>query len=52
MKWEGNVARMREATSSHRVLVGNPEKKRPLRMPSRRWEDDIKMHFTEMGLRV
>jgi hypothetical protein len=27
----------------HRVLVGNPDGKRPLGRPRRRWEDNIKM---------
>ena len=27
----------------HKVLVGKPEVKGPLRRPRRRWEDDIKM---------
>jgi hypothetical protein len=27
----------------HRVLVGKPDGKRPLRRPRRRWEDNIKM---------
>ena len=33
----------------HRVLVGKPEGKRPLGRPRRRWEDNIKMDFQEMG---
>ena len=33
----------------HRVLVGKPEVKRPLRRPRRRWEDNIKMDLREMG---
>jgi hypothetical protein len=47
--WAGNIARMRKSSSSYRVLVGNPEEKRSLGMPKRRWEDDIKMHLTEIG---
>ena len=27
----------------HRVLVGKPEGRRPLRRPRRRWEDNVKM---------
>ena len=27
---------------SHRVLMGKPERKRPLGRPRRRWEDNIK----------
>jgi len=31
------------------VLVGKPERKRPLWRPRRRWEDNIKMDFLEVG---
>jgi hypothetical protein len=31
------------------VLVGNPESKRPLGRPRRRWKDNIKMNFQEVG---
>jgi hypothetical protein len=33
----------------YNVLVGNPEGKRPLRRPKRRWEDGIKMYIREIG---
>jgi hypothetical protein len=33
----------------YRVLVGKPEGKRPLGGPRRRWEDNIRMDFQEMG---
>ena len=33
----------------HRMLVGKPEGKRPLGRPRRRWEDNIKMDFQEVG---
>ena len=29
--------------------MGKPEGKRPLRRPRRRWEDNIKMYFKEVG---
>jgi hypothetical protein len=32
----------------YRVLVGEPEGKRPLVRPRRRWEDNIKMDLQEM----
>jgi ribosome biogenesis protein Nip4 len=32
--------------------VGEPEGKRPLRRPRRRWEDNIKMDIQEVGCRV
>jgi hypothetical protein len=34
----------------HRVLVGKPEGKRPLGRPRRRWKDNIKMDFQEVGV--
>jgi hypothetical protein len=49
MRWAGHVARMGEGRGVHRVLVGNPEGKRPLRRPRRRWEDNIKTDLQEVG---
>jgi hypothetical protein len=36
----------------YRVWVGNPEGKRPLGRPRRRWEDNIKMDLQEVGCLV
>jgi hypothetical protein len=33
----------------HRILVGKPERKRHIRTPRRRWEDNIKMDLREIG---
>ena len=33
----------------HRVIVGKPERKRPLGRPRRRREDNIKMDLQEVG---
>ena len=33
----------------HMVLVGKPEGRRPLGIPRRRWEDNIKMDLQEVG---
>ena len=49
MRWAGHVARMEEGRGVHKVLVGNPEGKRPLGRPRRRWEDNIKMDLKEVG---
>jgi hypothetical protein len=35
MRWAGHVARMREESGVHRVLVGKPEGKSPLGRPRR-----------------
>jgi hypothetical protein len=45
----GHVVRMGEERGVHSVLVGKPEGKRPLGRPRRRWEDNIKMDFQEVG---
>jgi hypothetical protein len=34
----------------YRVLVGEPEGKRPLGRPRRRWEDNIKLNLREIGI--
>jgi hypothetical protein len=40
---------MGERRGVYRVLVGKPERKRPLRRPRHRWEDNIKMDLQEVG---
>ena len=49
MGWAGHVALMGEDRGVYRVLVGKPERKRPLGRPRRRWEGNIKMHLQEVG---
>jgi len=43
------VARIGEERRVHRVLVGEPEGKRPLGRHSRRWVDNIRTDFQEVG---
>jgi hypothetical protein len=33
----------------YRVLVGKPERKRPLGRPRHRWEDNVRMDLQELG---
>jgi len=40
---------MGEKRGVYRVLVVNPEGKRPLRRPRHRWEVNIKMELKELG---
>ena len=49
MKWTGHVARMGERRGVYRVLVGKPERKRPLARSRLRWEDNIKMDLQDVG---
>jgi hypothetical protein len=49
MRWAGCVARMVEERNVYRVLMGNPEGKRPLGRPRCRWGDGIRMDLREIG---
>jgi hypothetical protein len=40
---------MGEKRNGYMILVGNPEVKRPLRRPRRRWVDNINMELREIG---
>jgi hypothetical protein len=49
MRWEGHVARMGAKRNAYRLLMGKPERKRPLGRPRRRWVDNIRMDLGELG---
>jgi len=49
MRWVGHVARLAERRVLYSVLVGNPEGKRPLGRPRRRWQDNTKIDLQELG---
>ena len=49
MRWAGHVARMGEERGVYRVLVGKPERRRPLGRPRHRWVDNIRMDLQEVG---
>jgi hypothetical protein len=49
MRWAGHVARMGEKRNSYRLFVGKPEGKRPLGRPRRRWVDNKRIDFGEVG---
>ena len=40
---------MGERRGVYRVLLGKPERKRPLGRPRRRWDDNIKIDLLEVG---
>jgi hypothetical protein len=49
MRWAGHVTRMGEKRNVYRLLVGKPERKRPLRRSRRRWVNYIKTDLREIG---
>jgi hypothetical protein len=49
MRWARHVARMGEKWNAYRIFAGKPEGKRPLGIPRRRWETNIKMGLREIG---
>jgi len=50
MKESGPVAHMGKRINAYRILVGKPEGKRPLGRPWCRWERNIKMDCTVLGM--
>ena len=43
---------MEEGRSTFKILTGKPTGKGPLGRPRRRWEDNIRMDFEEIGINV
>jgi len=48
----GHVACMGEMINAYKILVGNPEGKRPLRRSRHRWKDNIRMDLKVIGCDV
>jgi hypothetical protein len=48
MRWAGHEERMGEKENAYRILVGEPEGRRPLGRPRRSWADDIIMDLREI----
>jgi hypothetical protein len=44
------MVHMGDGRGVYRVLVGRPERKRPLGKPRRRWEDNINMDLRDIGI--
>jgi hypothetical protein len=49
MRWTVYVALMGKKRNAYSILVGKPERKRPLERPRRRWVENIKMDLREIG---
>jgi hypothetical protein len=52
MRWAVLVAHVGKLRNAYTILVGNPEGKRPLRGPRRRWEDNIRKDIKDIGWEV
>jgi hypothetical protein len=50
MRWAGHVAPMGKTRNACRILVGNPEGKRPLGRLKFRWVDNIKICLRQNGV--
>jgi hypothetical protein len=49
IKMVGHAARIGEKKTAYGILVGKPERKRSMRIPRRRWADNIKIDLREIG---
>jgi hypothetical protein len=49
VRWAGHVGRMGEKRNLYWILVGKPERRRPLERPRRRRENNIRMDLREIG---
>jgi hypothetical protein len=49
MRWVGYVECVEDIRNAYKILVTEPEEKRPLGRPRHRWEDDIRMDLKEIG---
>jgi hypothetical protein len=48
LRWAVHVVHVGESRGAYRVLVGRPERRRPLERPRRRWEYNIKIDLREV----
>jgi hypothetical protein len=49
MRWAGYVAQMGKMRNVYKIYVGKPERKKPIRRPRHRWEDNIKWVLRKEG---
>jgi hypothetical protein len=49
MLWAGHAACTGEMKNAYKILVREPERKRPLGRPRHRQEDNIRMDLREIG---
>ena len=52
LRWAGHVARMDEVRSVFKMLTGKHKGRRPLGRPRLRWQDNMGIDLTELGINV
>jgi hypothetical protein len=52
MRWTGHEAHMSEIRNSYKILVGNPERKRPHGRRRCKWEDNIRVDVRKIQWEV
>ena len=52
LRWAGLVVKMEEGRRAFKMLTGKPIGKRPLGSPRHKWEDNIRMDLTEIGINM
>ena len=52
LRWAGHVAIMEEGRSAFKMLTGTSARMRSLRMPKRRWEDNIRMDLKVIDINI
>ena len=50
LRWADHLARMEKGRSAFKMLTSKHTGKRSLGRPRRRWEDNIRMDFKEIGV--
>ena len=50
MRWADHVACMGEEWGVYRILVGKPERRRPLERPRRRWVNNVRTDLQDVGI--
>jgi hypothetical protein len=48
MRWSGHVVPTKEMRVVYKILVGSPERKRPIGRPGLRWKDNIRMDLRKI----
>ena len=51
-KFAGHVGKIEKSRRAFKILTGKPTGKRPIRRPSGRWDDNVRMDLKEIGINL